>query len=208
MLQDRLLETAIAQFGQHGFEGASTRDIASASGTAMSSITYHFGGKEGLYLAAADHIALQIREQLGPLHDRVDRALPLATREEAVDLLLMLADGFARLLLRRESEAWSRFIGREQQQPTEAFERLYQGAMKAMIDTVLALLARCRPDLPETERRAMAVLLYGQALILRVGRASVCRIMGGAALNQEDEAMLRARLARNVRCILSEDMDG
>ncbi len=60
----RLIEAAIEQFGQHGFDGASTRDIAAASGTAMSSITYHFGGKDGLYLACADYIA----EQIGAVH--------------------------------------------------------------------------------------------------------------------------------------------
>ncbi len=44
MVSAMLLDTAIDQFGRLGFEGASTRDIARASGTAMSSITYHFGG--------------------------------------------------------------------------------------------------------------------------------------------------------------------
>ena len=58
MLQHRLLEIAIAEFAAQGLEGASTRGIATAAGTAMSSITYHYGGKEGLYLAAADYDGL------------------------------------------------------------------------------------------------------------------------------------------------------
>jgi len=62
MVQNRLLETAIREFGAKGRDGASTRDIATAAGTAMSSITYHFGGKDGLYLAAADHLAEGMRE--------------------------------------------------------------------------------------------------------------------------------------------------
>ena len=57
MVQSRLLDIAISEFGAKGLEGASTRGIAAAAGTAMSSITYHYGGKEGLYLAAADRIA-------------------------------------------------------------------------------------------------------------------------------------------------------
>ena len=60
MAHDRLLEVAVREFGQKGLEGASTRGIAAAAGTAMSSITYHYGGKEGLYLAAADYIAQQM----------------------------------------------------------------------------------------------------------------------------------------------------
>src|SRR3546814_17899513 len=52
MIQNRLLETAVREFGRKGLAGASTRGIATAAGTALSSITYHYGGKEGLYLAA------------------------------------------------------------------------------------------------------------------------------------------------------------
>lgn len=204
MIQTRLLETAIDQFGRLGFEGASTREIARASGTAMSSITYHFGGKEGLYLAAADHIAAQVREILGPLRQRAEAAAKSATRRDAAELLLALLDGFARMMLRPESEAWARFIAREQQQPTEAFERLYQGAMKAMTETFVLLLARVRTDLGDMECRATAVMLFGQALVLRVGRASVCRWLGVESLGEAEEALLRARLRETALCILEE----
>ena len=54
----RLLEVAIDHFGRLGREGASTRAIAKDADTLMSSITYHFKGKDGLYLACAEHIAL------------------------------------------------------------------------------------------------------------------------------------------------------
>ena len=40
------------------------RAIATAAGTTMSSITYHYGGKQGLYLAAARHIADQMGERM------------------------------------------------------------------------------------------------------------------------------------------------
>src|SRR3546814_343550 len=65
-IEDRLLNTAIDQFGRDGLEGASTRRIASAAGTTMSAITYHYGGKEGLYLAAARHIVEQIKFRVAP----------------------------------------------------------------------------------------------------------------------------------------------
>lgn len=208
VLQQRLLETAIDQFGRHGFEGASTREIARASGTAMSSITYHFGGKEGLYLAAADYIAERVHERLGPLQQEADAAMATATCAEAIELILAMLDGFARMMLHPQSEAWSRFIAREQQQPTEAFERLYQGAMKAKIETLVRLIARARADLTEPERRATAVMLFGQALVLRVGRASVCRLLGVEVLGEAEGALLRARLRKTALCILSEEGDG
>src|SRR5579862_9588675 len=50
-LRLRLLEAAIDVFGRHGFDGASTRMLAKAAGVNLQAIPYHFGGKEGLYLA-------------------------------------------------------------------------------------------------------------------------------------------------------------
>lgn len=207
MVQIRLLETAIEQFGLYGFDGTSTREIARASGTAMSSITYHFGGKEGLFLAAADHIASQVHENLEPLRAHAEEQAASATRVEVVELLLTMLDAFARMMLRPESEAWARFIAREQQQPTKAFERLYAGAMKAITDTFILLVGRARGDLAEEERRAMAVLLVGQALILRVGRASVCRALGKETLGEAEGVLLRERLRKNAMCILAEGND-
>lgn len=208
MLQSRLLDTAITQFGLLGFDGASTRAIAKASGTAMSSITYHFGGKEGLYLAAAEHIAAQVRERLEPLRESIEALAATATRAEAVELLLAITDRQAEVLLSPETEAWSRFIVREQQQPTEAFERIYHGALKPMLELILSLIARARPDLEPEECRAMALLLFGQPLILRIGRATVCRVLGSDSLGPQEGAVLRSRLRKNVLCILSENGDG
>lgn len=208
MLQSRLLDTAITQFGLYGFEGTSTRAIAKASGTAMSSITYHFGGKEGLYLAAAEHIAAQVREKLGPLREKAEAVAATATRAEAVDVLLAISDRHAEVLLSPEAEAWSRFIVREQQQPTEAFERIYQGALKPMIELVLLLLSRARPDLGAEESRAMALLLFGQPLILRIGRATVCRVFECETLGEREGKLLRAQLRQNLLCLLTENGDG
>jgi AcrR family transcriptional regulator len=203
MTSARLLDVAVERFGESGFEGASTREIARASGTAMSSITYHFGGKEGLYLAAAEHIAGKIAER---------QAVPLAAaqaaadgpRETAAAALVGLLDGFAQMMLRPESAPWARFIMREQQAPTEAFERLWAKGMKPVAETFIRLVARARPDLADKEARATALLLFGQAMILRGGRASACKLLEVETLDDETGVLLRARLRANALCILSE----
>src|SRR3546814_4367559 len=64
--RQRLLDAAIDVFGRRGYEGASTRALAGAAGANLAAIPYHFGGKEGLYLAAATHIAEQIGGRMGP----------------------------------------------------------------------------------------------------------------------------------------------
>ena len=55
-LRDRLLEAALAEFAEHGFEGASTRAIASRAGAHQPQINYHFESKEALWRAAIEDL--------------------------------------------------------------------------------------------------------------------------------------------------------
>lgn len=203
MVSATLLDTAIDQFGRLGFEGASTREIARASDTAMSSITYHFGGKQGLYLAAAEHIAASIRNLQG---ESVARAVAAGQQSTAaaIEALAAILDSLAQMMLRPETEAWSRFIIREQQFPTEAFDILFAKAMQPILDAFIELIGRARPDLVRRDAVAMAILLFGQAMVLRAGRAAVCRALQVDQIDEEAAALLRARLRANVLCILSE----
>jgi len=46
-----LLDAALEEFAAKGFAGARVRDIAQRAGVSKDLISYHFGGKDGLYLA-------------------------------------------------------------------------------------------------------------------------------------------------------------
>lgn len=46
-----LLDAALEEFAAKGFAGARVRDIAQRAGVSKDLVAYHFGGKEGLYLA-------------------------------------------------------------------------------------------------------------------------------------------------------------
>jgi len=47
--RSRLLAAATPLFARRGLNGVSVRELASAAGVNLSMISYHFGGKEGLY---------------------------------------------------------------------------------------------------------------------------------------------------------------
>lgn len=49
--KDAILESALELFALAGYDATSTRAIAQKSGANLSAISYHFGGKEGLYKA-------------------------------------------------------------------------------------------------------------------------------------------------------------
>ena len=47
--RSRILAAATPLFARHGLNGVNVRSLASAAGVNLSMISYHFGGKEGLY---------------------------------------------------------------------------------------------------------------------------------------------------------------
>jgi AcrR family transcriptional regulator len=55
-IRERLLDSALVEFGAKGFDGASTRTIAQRVDAHQPQINYHFASKEALWFAAVDHL--------------------------------------------------------------------------------------------------------------------------------------------------------
>jgi len=200
MAHDRLLETAVREFGQKGLEGASTRGIAAAAGTAMSSITYHYGGKEGLYLAAADYIAAQMREVsegIVPARDGLPDD-PDAARAAIQTMLARMIDKMAN----RETAPWSLFIVREQMNPTEAFDRIYAGPMGRMMEALVELVCTATGRRDGSVARIAVVTLFGQVLAMRAARATCARLFERPLESPDLIAEVKARVAANTDAIL------
>lgn len=196
MVHPRLLDVAIREFGRKGLEGTSTRGIAAAAGTAMSSITYHYGGKEGLYAAAADYIDGQLAEQMASV---TDAPLPDDPGEARAGLHRLI-DQLAVKFLGDADEDWSFFIMHEQMRPGEAFDRFYRGAMGRMAQRLVALIA-VATGADEAEARIVALTLFGQVVMWRSSRAMVDRVLH-APIDDDRQAAIRRRIARNTDSIL------
>jgi len=74
--RERLVEAALAVFASHGFEGATTREIASRAGVALAALPYHFTTKEALWKAAADRIFGLLAEHFETYQRETDGADP------------------------------------------------------------------------------------------------------------------------------------
>jgi TetR/AcrR family transcriptional regulator, regulator of cefoperazone and chloramphenicol sensitivity len=206
-INHRLLDTAIEQFGRHGLEGASTRAIAAAAKTAMSSITYHYGGKEGLYLAAAQRIGEQISERFASTMTQAPDPDALDARA-AVEQVIMLADAFLSMMLSPVSAPWARFIVREQMEPTEAFEVLWSQFMSRLSGHFVKLVLRAgNGRWKPAEARVRAVMLVGQILVFRVSRATALRMTGWDDIGTAQAAEIRRVLHAHIRLFLNPNED-
>lgn len=76
-----LIAAATEVFLAQGFRAARVKDITDRAGARLSAINYHFGGKEGLYLAVLQHHA-EIAVTRTPLPE-FDAGQPLETRFRA-----------------------------------------------------------------------------------------------------------------------------
>ncbi|MGH6896930.1 MAG: CerR family C-terminal domain-containing protein [Geminicoccaceae bacterium] len=205
--RQRLLQAAIDVFGRQGFE-AGTRALTKRAGVNLAAIPYHFGSKQGLYLAAAEHIALQIRSRIGPTLERARIELAAESRDggaRPVDaaaarrLLLDILEAFARMLVQEESASWARFIMREQMEPSAAFERLYNGFIHPTFGTIAALIARITGQGPDDEAvRLQVPQLIGQVLIFRAARATVLRELGWSRIGEREFAAIRSLIQASV----------
>lgn len=202
--ESRLIETALVLFGRHGRDGTSTRAIAAAAGTPMSAITYHFGGKDALYLAVARHIATSVRMRMAPILEvslrlRGEDGDPASAREA----LLAIFEGFVTMLVHRETAHWARFIVREQADPTEAFDIVYSEMMEPLLDHVLGLML-CVADgaIDEAEARVRVMALAGQALGFRVARATALRVNHWADIGEVETGAIRAVIRAQTAAIL------
>ena len=200
MTLNRLLDVAITVFGHHGLEGASTRQIASAADTAMSAITYHYGGKEGLYLATADRIAETLQEAMAANLDvaaRIDEADPAGAR----DALQAIFRSLSQKMTADDTADHTRFILREQMNPTAAFDRIYHGFMQQMFGTV-SRLVRIATGVDARTAAIVSSALSGQAMSPRSSRALLLRELDLTSYDDATRAQIHSCLAANVDAML------
>ncbi|WEX08853.1 CerR family C-terminal domain-containing protein [Chelativorans sp. AA-79] len=210
--RERLLKAAVDVFGRYGFDGASTRMLADAAGVNLQAIPYYFGGKEGLYIAAAEHIGTLISAHVTELREMVHGRLQEADLEgrgietaEARQLLTRIAHTMAALFVSDESEPWARFLIREQMEPTEAFERVYEGVMKPMLEVTGRLVGIIIGEDPDTNHvKLRTITLLGGVMVFRMARAAVLAQLGWAGFGKSEAEEIRAIAAELVASLHRE----
>ena len=108
----RIIHAALELFGAHGYERTSTRDIAARAGVNAPALQYYFAGKEGLYLACAQHMAERGRALMAPAIAKVRAALAGKPDTDAlIECVWTIVERAAdAMLLAREIDAWMRFM--------------------------------------------------------------------------------------------------
>ncbi len=125
-VRERLIESALKEFADHGFEGASTRAIASGAGAHQPQINYHFASKEDLWKA----VLLQLLAEL----DAEIAVDPAATPRQAMEAIIA---GVVAMAAKRPE--LNRIMIHEGTHPSERLEWLVEAQLRPRTEPFLAV---------------------------------------------------------------------
>jgi AcrR family transcriptional regulator len=168
-----LLAAATDVFLEHGFRAARVQDIAARAAVRLSAINYHFGGKEGLYLAVLQQHAEAAIEKL-PVTPP-DASLPLSER------FAWFVRALAYRMLDTESPSRiGQLLVREVISPTPALDVMFERFTKPQAQVLLGILREVLGEsaAPECVLRAM-LSVVGQCMMYRVGMPMIERLAPG-----------------------------
>jgi AcrR family transcriptional regulator len=156
--RDALIEAATTVFAEHGYVGGSVRLITRAAGANQAAITYHFGGKDGLYRTVLRQAIMAFEEHSPITEESVTALAP----EEAI-----------RLVMRRflsplvEKDRLGRYVqifGWESVHPTRIYTDFFAEERPGIFFAVDALVRRLLPQAHESRISLVAFWLIQQPI--------------------------------------------
>ncbi len=201
----RIVEAALRAFGEHGFQKASTRQIARDAGVNPPALQYYFDGKDGLHLACAEYIAERITRELEPSYE-VARQVGPGDPDRAIEALCGILDALADFLFgSRQIEGWSKFFAKGQgEENTPAHSYLKQRVAAGIHANCLRLVSLASGDPPDDVRTKLRALsITGQLTIFHLGRDNALASLGWPDFRGERLDMLKRMVRSHTRAILS-----
>ena len=158
--RNRIMKAAARVFAEDGYAGASIRHIVTKADVNQAAISYHFGGKEGLYRAVLQTALAALLQA-----DGATAPAPAKLAREAA-LRAFIRQQLRPMLARDELSQYLRIFNWETVRPTPAFRKFMAEEAGPYLAGAATLVRRFLP--PEaTQKQAVlgAIWLLGQCSI-------------------------------------------
>lgn len=205
--RQRIIDAAIQLFGQHGFAGASTRDIAAAAGVNPPALQYYFENKEGVYLACAQFITDDLRARFDPaMHHAAAVLKNGAGVPELIDAFLRMIDvGMDMVLTDSHAADWRLFIARDLAgEETLAQSTLLEQQLKEPLHRLrLTLLARISGTTSrDPVNRIRLLTLKGQMMPFVYPPGACLDALGWKEIDAAKGALIKNTVIEQTRVLL------
>lgn len=187
----RIIHAALELFGAQGYEQTSTRDIAARAGVNAPALQYYFDGKDGLYLACAEHMAERGRALMAPAMKTAQAILAAKPDTDALiegvwTIVECAADA---MLLGREVDAWMRFMSWEdlrlagkRNDAGVVLDKCFRRDVNLLLRTLVGRIIGCKPE--DAQTRIRTLTLMGQILVFFKMREKALEDIGWTELTE------------------------
>ncbi|MGH8211554.1 MAG: CerR family C-terminal domain-containing protein [Steroidobacteraceae bacterium] len=203
----RIVAAALKMFGERGYEGASTRDIAISAGVNAPALQYYFDNKEGVYLACVEHIVTRVWEYMSEVVARAERAVAAdADDAELIEVLCAIHTQLAEFMFTaKDAHDWRLFMARQQsgEGPAAGFRIIYRRVGTRLSNVTSTIVGRLlgRPaDDEETLIRTM--ILSGQLTVFQVVPRSVLARLNWDTVDARRLALLKRLISEHTGALL------
>ena len=154
----RLLDAAREVFSQHGFQGATVREICRRAGANGAAVNYHFGSKDGLLVEALNFAPLKAMQTA---NIKACECPKLRLRLFIHELMLMLLD-------ENNPSSQCQIMARELADPTPALDKIVKEAIQPMHEHLGGLVnSIAGGNVRDVELRRCVYSILGQCLFYR-----------------------------------------
>jgi TetR/AcrR family transcriptional regulator, regulator of cefoperazone and chloramphenicol sensitivity len=164
-----LIRAAAAVFAEQGYRAATIRGICRRARANVAAVTYHFGGKRGLYEAVLHSVAglgADVAATLGQASAPAEERLRFYVR---AFLGRVLADG--------PLAVHGKIMAREMVDPTAALDRVVEGFIRPEADLLGGVVRELVGDgFTEGERRLLSMSVVSQVVFYKHCRPVVERL--------------------------------
>jgi TetR/AcrR family transcriptional regulator, regulator of cefoperazone and chloramphenicol sensitivity len=179
----RIIRTALALFGERGFDGVSTRDIAAQAGVPAPSLQYYFESKEGLYTACIEDIQAAAMKAVSPALETLDALLrSKAADGQIIDGYCSALDGLADFMFASPDAARRALFIARRIMPTKSTlmkSDASKGTGARLQDYCTKVIARLSDGgIAEDEARMIALAINGQLLTFHFSRDFLKALLG------------------------------
>jgi AcrR family transcriptional regulator len=185
--RQRLLDAAEEIFAAKGYEAASVEEITRRAKANRAAISFHFGGKERLYIEAVKYA-----------HRNCIEGVPFPDWPEGTPAEERLRGFLRTVVFRMVAEpkpCSTQLMMREMAQPTAACVEVVREYIRPMADVLMGILNDLLPpEVPEGRRYLLGFSLVGQCLFYKQNRPVAALLMGEEAFGRLDPELLAAHI--------------
>ena len=203
----RIISVALRLFGEKGFDGASTRDIAAAAGVNAPALQYYFDSKEGVYVACMEHIVSRMWEYTSQSVERAERLVADDADDETLieafcEIQARLADF---MFTAEDASDWRLFMARHQagEGPVAGFQILEQSVKKRVSGVTSTIVGRLlgKPA-TDDETRIRTMALNGQLMVFQVVRRSALTALNWKTVDKARLDLLKGIVGEQTKSVL------